>query len=99
MQATDLADCSATELLQLYRSGQASPLEATQAALARIQKHNPVLRALCFVAEEDALASAQASTARWHKGEPAGALDGVPATIKDLILCKGWPTLRGSRTV
>ena len=99
MQATDLADCTATQLLQLYRSRQASPLEATQAALARIHRHNPVLRALCFVAEEEALASARQSTARWHEGRPAGALDGVPATIKDLILCKGWPTLRGSRTV
>lgn len=99
MHATDLADCSATELLRLYRSKQASPLEATQAALARIHKHNPVLRAFCFVAEEDALASACASTARWQKGQPAGALDGVPASIKDLILCKDWPTLRGSRTV
>jgi aspartyl-tRNA(Asn)/glutamyl-tRNA(Gln) amidotransferase subunit A len=67
--------------------------------LARIHKHNPVLRAFCHVAEEDALASARSSTARWHKGQPGGPLDGVPASIKDLILCKGWPTLRGSRTV
>jgi aspartyl-tRNA(Asn)/glutamyl-tRNA(Gln) amidotransferase subunit A len=28
-----------------------------------------------------------------------GVLDGVPTSIKDLILTKGWPTLRGSRTV
>ena len=28
-----------------------------------------------------------------------GTLEGVPTTIKDLILTKGWPTLRGSRTV
>jgi aspartyl-tRNA(Asn)/glutamyl-tRNA(Gln) amidotransferase subunit A len=28
-----------------------------------------------------------------------GALEGVPASIKDLILTRGWPTLRGSRTV
>ena len=26
-------------------------------------------------------------------------LDGVPTSIKDLILTRGWPTLRGSRTV
>ncbi|MDE2146686.1 MAG: amidase [Burkholderiales bacterium] len=97
--ATDLADCTATELLALYRSGQASPLEATQAALARIARHNPRLNAYCLVAEEDALASARASEARWQRGEPAGLLDGVPASIKDLILTRGWPTRRGSRTV
>jgi aspartyl-tRNA(Asn)/glutamyl-tRNA(Gln) amidotransferase subunit A len=28
-----------------------------------------------------------------------GAVDGVPALVKDLILAKGWPTLRGSKTI
>jgi aspartyl-tRNA(Asn)/glutamyl-tRNA(Gln) amidotransferase subunit A len=29
---------------------------------------------------------------------PCGLVDGLPTTVKDLLLCKGWPTLRGSRT-
>jgi aspartyl-tRNA(Asn)/glutamyl-tRNA(Gln) amidotransferase subunit A len=33
------------------------------------------------------------------RGEPDGRLDGVPATIKDLVLMRGFPTLRGSRLV
>ena len=33
------------------------------------------------------------------KGEPLSRIDGVPALIKDLLLVKGWPTLRGSKTV
>jgi aspartyl-tRNA(Asn)/glutamyl-tRNA(Gln) amidotransferase subunit A len=99
MPATDLADCSATELLALYRSRQASPLEATQAVLARIARLNPELRAFSHVAHEDALAAARASEARWLLGAPCGPLDGVPASIKDLILTQGWPTLRGSHTV
>ena len=98
-QATDLADCSARELLALYRSGRASPVEATQAALARIDRLNPVLNAFCLVDPESALASAAASEARWRAGTPSGDLDGVPVSIKDLILARGWPTLRGSRTV
>jgi len=95
----DLADCTATELLALYRNGQASPLEATQAVLARIDRLNPALRAFVLVAHEDALAAARASTARWQAGTPMGVLDGVPVSIKDLILTRGWPTLRGSHTV
>ena len=53
-----LADCTATELLQLYRSGQASPVEATRAVLARIDTLNPTLNAFCLVAQESALQSA-----------------------------------------
>ncbi len=99
MTSTDLAEHTATELLALYRSGQASPLEATAAVLARIDRLNPSLRAYVHVAHDDALAAARASSARWQTGKPMGALDGVPVSIKDLILTQGWPTLRGSHTV
>jgi aspartyl-tRNA(Asn)/glutamyl-tRNA(Gln) amidotransferase subunit A len=54
---------------------------------------------MCLVDEKSALKQAKASEARWHRGKPLGAADGVPALVKDLILVKGWPTLRGSRTV
>src|SRR5450432_4677511 len=97
--ATDLADCTAIELLRLYRSRTASPVEATRAVLARIERVDPVLNAFCFLAADEALRSAHESEARWSRGESTGALDGVPVSIKDLILAKGWPTLRGSRTV
>lgn len=99
MSSIDLADCTATELLSLYRRKQASPVEATRAALARIERFDSVLKAYSFVAADAALASARESEARWHRGEPCGPLDGVPASIKDLILTRGMPTLRGSRTV
>ncbi len=101
--ATDLTQCTAHELLQIYRSGQASPVDVTQAVLARIERLNPRLNAFCLVDADAALASARASEARWraHRsgGAPVGELDGVPTSIKDLILTRGWPTLRGSRTI
>jgi len=94
-----LADCTAHELVQLYRTAQASPLEATQAVLVRIEALNPKLLAYVLVDADAALAAARASEARWREGKPLSAIDGVPASIKDLVLTKGWPTLRGSRTV
>jgi aspartyl-tRNA(Asn)/glutamyl-tRNA(Gln) amidotransferase subunit A len=94
-----LADFTATELLQLYRTRQASPVEATQAVLTRISEIDKTLNAFCLVDADCALASAKASEARWQKGTPMDILDGVPVSIKDLILTRGWPTLRGSRTV
>jgi aspartyl-tRNA(Asn)/glutamyl-tRNA(Gln) amidotransferase subunit A len=96
---TDLAELSATELLAAYRAKQASPVEATRAVLDRIAALNPKLNAFCLVDEEAALAAARASEARWAKGPPQGLIDGVPTSVKDLVLTKGWPTLRGSTLV
>jgi aspartyl-tRNA(Asn)/glutamyl-tRNA(Gln) amidotransferase subunit A len=96
---THLADCTASQLQQIYRSGQASPVDATQAVLDRIARVNPVLRAFVHLAPGEALESARASEARWRAGTPLSGIDGVPTSIKDLILTRGWPTLRGSRTI
>lgn len=95
----DPALLPAVELVALYRARKLSPVEATKAALDRIAKHNPRFNAFCLVDEESALAAASASEARWAKGEPIGRVDGVPASVKDLLITKGWPTLRGSKAV
>ncbi len=90
---------TATDLANAYRSRSLSPVEVTRTILARIEALNPRLNAFCLIDGEAALRDARASEARWLRGEPLGPLDGVPASIKDLILTRGWPTLRGSRTV
>jgi len=96
---TDPAMLSATELCHLYRTRQLSPVEATRAVLQRIERFDPEVNAFCLVDEERALAAARASEARWHKGAPCGLVDGVPTTIKDLVLTRDWPTLRGSLVI
>ncbi len=99
VDGTDLTQLTASALLDLYRRGEASPVEATTAVLSRIEKVNPEINAFCLVDADAALASARGSEARWQRGEPIGPLDGVPTSIKDLILTRGWPTRRGSFTV
>ena len=94
----DLCALSATELLALYRSKKLSPVDVTRVTLERIDRLNPVLNAFCYLDADAALKSAKQSEQRWLKGAPQGLLDGVPASIKDLIVTKGWPTLRGSKT-
>ena len=93
------ADLTATELLARFHTGELSPVEATEATLARIAEADQAVNAFCLVDRERALQQARASEARWARGEPDGALDGVPTSIKDIFLTKDWPTLRGSRTV
>src|SRR3954465_13982553 len=94
----DLCALTATDLLDGYRKHELSPVEVTRAVLARIEKLNPVLNAFNLVSDR-ALDDAKASEARWMSGQAKGLLDGVPVSIKDIILTKGWPTLRGSKTV
>ena len=89
----------AVALAQHYRRHTLSPVEVTQATLARIDALNPVLNAYCLVDHEAALAAARDSERRWLAGNPLSPIDGVPTSIKDLILTRGWPTLRGSRTI
>ena len=95
---SDLCSLGAAELANLYRKKDVSPVEVTRAVLQRIEQLNPKLNAFCFLSRE-AVSNAEESEARWLRGEPKGLLDGVPVSIKDLILTKGWPTLRGSKTI
>jgi aspartyl-tRNA(Asn)/glutamyl-tRNA(Gln) amidotransferase subunit A len=95
----DLCSLSATDLVRAYARKQLSPVEATKAVLQRIEKLNPVLNAFCLVGQKQAMESARQSEKRWAKGTPQGLLDGVPVSIKDLLLTRGWPTLRGSKTI
>ena len=96
---SEIADLTASQLLAHYAAKTLSPVEAARAALDRIERYNAAVNAFCLVDEPLAIEAARASEARWVRGEPCGLVDGVPCSIKDLILTKGWPTLRGSLTI
>ncbi len=91
-----LHDLAATELVALYRERTLSPVDATRAVLARIGEWEPHLHATYALDPEGALAAALASEARWSKGEPLGAVDGVPTMIKENIATRGTPTPLGT---
>ncbi len=95
----DITQLTATQMLARFRDRSISPVDAASASLSRIREADPALGAFCWVDEAPALAAARASELRWQRGAPCGPLDGVPVAIKDLILTRGMPTLRGSRTV
>jgi aspartyl-tRNA(Asn)/glutamyl-tRNA(Gln) amidotransferase subunit A len=99
MVSDELAYASAADLLRLYRSKALSPVAATTALLDRAEALQPTLNPFVLIDRDGALSAAQAAEHRWQRGEPGGALDGVPVTIKDLMLTRGHPTLRGSRLI
>jgi aspartyl-tRNA(Asn)/glutamyl-tRNA(Gln) amidotransferase subunit A len=92
----ELAFLSATHLVEGFRKKTLSPVDVTQAIVRRLERLEPKLNAFVLRDPEGALKAARASEARWQQGKPLGLLDGVPVTIKDLFLTRGWPTLRGS---
>jgi len=92
----DLHDLSAIALLDLYHRKAASPVEVARAVLRHIGRWEPHLHATYSLDPEAALVQAEASQARWLKGEPMGALDGVPTMIKENIATKGVPVPLGT---
>jgi len=96
---TEIAYLSAVELIELYRSKALSPVEVIRRTLDRLDALQPKINGFCVVDRDGATEAARASEGRWQRGEAVGGLDGVPVTIKDLILLRGFPTLRGSHLV
>ncbi len=92
----DLHDLSATTLCTLYRHGDVSPVEVTRAVLDHIARWEPHLHATYALDPEGAMQQAQASEARWRRGEPCGLLDGVPTMVKENIATRGTPTPLGT---
>ncbi|MFI6035621.1 amidase [Streptomyces sp. NPDC051315] len=97
---TDLTTMTAGRLLDGYRTGEFGPVEVARAALERAERSSrPEVNAFVRLFPDEALAQARAAQERWRRGEPSGPLDGVPVTVKDILLLRGHPTLRGSKTV
>jgi aspartyl-tRNA(Asn)/glutamyl-tRNA(Gln) amidotransferase subunit A len=90
---------SLSELARLIRRREISPVEVTQAALARIDELDGRLRAFITVDADAAVAQARAvetALARRDAPEP-GPLAGVPIAVKDIIRTAGLRTTCGSR--
>jgi aspartyl-tRNA(Asn)/glutamyl-tRNA(Gln) amidotransferase subunit A len=91
-----LHELSAADLGRAFAAKELSPLEATQAAIQRIEALEPRLHALYAFDAEAALAQARASTQRRQRGEALSVLDGVPVTIKENIATAGTPVPLGT---
>ena len=96
---SDLTLMSARELGGHYRAGRLSPVEVTRATLEAVAERDPAVHAFVLVDADSALAAAGESERRLRQGDPRGPAEGVPTSIKDIFLTRGWPTLRGSTLI
>ncbi|HEY8572561.1 amidase [Phenylobacterium sp.] len=87
----DYSEYDGLGLAELVRKKQVTPAELVEAAIERIERHNPTLNAVVYKGYDDAR--------KWAAGDlPDGPFKGVPFLIKDLgIQVAGWPRTHGSR--
>src|ERR1700716_3224981 len=88
---------SASEIAQAVTGRKISALSVTEAALARIAKHDPVLNSFTDVTADRARAKARAIDAAIAAGKNPGPLAGVPYAVKNLFDVQGLPTRAGSK--
>jgi len=91
MSFKDYADYDGLGLADLVHRRQVTPLELVDAAIERIERHNPAINAVVHKAYDEARAAAQGPL-------PDGPFTGVPFLVKDLLIqVAGWPRTSGSR--
>jgi 1-carboxybiuret hydrolase len=88
---------SAAEIASAVTGRKLSALEVTEAALARIERHDPILNAFTDVTTDRARAKARAIDAAIAAGNSVGSLAGVPFAVKNLFDVQGLPTRAGSK--
>jgi aspartyl-tRNA(Asn)/glutamyl-tRNA(Gln) amidotransferase subunit A len=91
-----MLELSIAEASELLRRKEISPVDLTNACLARIEQLNPILNAFITVMHDSALAQADEAEAEICAGRWRGPLHGIPIGLKDLIDTAGVKTTCGS---
>ena len=94
---TSLNQMAAYALLPLIWSGAVSAVSVTEAALDRISRFDRTINGYLSVLTDQALEVAANVDSRIARGEPVGALAGIPIAIKDAICTQGVQTTCGSK--
>ena len=96
MNSNEIPFLSATELADLLKAGEVSPVEATEAYLSRIEQVDPALNSYITVTAEQARADARQAESEIAAGKYRGPLHGVPVAVKDQFCTEGVLTTGGS---
>lgn len=92
----DLAGATLAEASARIRSRAVSPVQLTQACLARIDTYNPKVNAYITVLREQAMAQARELESEQKAGNLRGPLHGIPIALKDNVDTAGIRTTAAS---
>jgi Asp-tRNA(Asn)/Glu-tRNA(Gln) amidotransferase A subunit family amidase len=92
----ELAFSTVTQISELVRTKQVSPVELTKMYLARLKKYGPALLCVVTLTEELALKQAEEAEREIRRGKYRGPLHGIPCGVKDLFATKGTKTTWGA---
>ncbi|HEX9326375.1 MAG TPA: amidase family protein [Reyranella sp.] len=93
---TDLTRLPASVLREQIAAKKVSPVELTDAVLARAEKLQPLLNCFITIAADQARAAAKQAEDAIMQGKPLGLLHGIPFAAKDLVNTAGVRTTFGS---
>jgi aspartyl-tRNA(Asn)/glutamyl-tRNA(Gln) amidotransferase subunit A len=93
----ELCDLPAHELARLFRSGEATALEAVESCLRRIEAVDDRIDAFLRVIADPARDQARAVDERFRAGDELPPSAGIPLALKDVLCTRGITTTCGSR--
>lgn len=97
MKTEELCSLSIGDLSELFRKGEVSPVEATQACLERIERDDGKLNSFITLLKAESLESALHAERAIRSGNYLGPLHGVTVGLKDLFHTRGMRTTGGSK--
>ncbi|RQV69634.1 amidase [Burkholderia cenocepacia] len=95
--APEICRLGVDALSRHYANGSLSPVEVLKATIEHAHTVNDRFNAFTVINEETALPEARKAEARWRSGNARSKIDGIPATVKDVLMVEGLVSRWGSR--
>jgi Asp-tRNA(Asn)/Glu-tRNA(Gln) amidotransferase A subunit family amidase len=92
----ELWEHDAWELADRVRAGELTARNLLELSLARIERFDPRLNAMCFLDPDRAWADAERVDQRVAAGDDPGPFAGIPMGVKELAQVQGWPDTNAS---
>lgn len=94
--AVRLARLSARAMIEGYHAGRFTPVDVIEDVVSALRATDALCNVVVTDMYESARREAEKASAAWASGQPAGALAGVPVTVKDLLFVAGVPAQAGA---